>query len=638
VNGTGSRVSRALLLAGTILTALFLSVVTASLFRLPQVPAVLALGVIGIAVYAAIRPHSALVLVAAALPISTYVLGRWAYGVAWPEAVVIAFAAGCAWRGVLRRADPRLPKSLHLPVFVFACVLLSSLVVQMMVDQSRLGSAAFTTSILRHVSREYFANGAGRYLQAGELLLEGLFLFSVSARAVAADGRLARRLGGALAAATALAAAINLQQIVKSAQRFPDFWYVLEQSLLGARFNVHYADVNAAGSAFALLFLVAAGVATARGRLSGLWTGAAMLLALGLWMSGSRTALLACPVALAALGLVGARTHMSRRGRTLVAVGAVALLCGAVAVVYAPTRGNQKASSIAARVRVEMARTTMRMVAQDPLFGIGLGEFYQRSGEFSSPELLVLFPPAQHENAHNNFLQILAETGLSGLAAFVVLLSTALYRASRPLSLRPADALAWGCMAGLGAFLLTCAGGHPLLTREAAYSFWIVLGLAVGHSLHASPTPNEGQSRRVTATATIFVVCLAASVPFRVASATARGEFEHLAIGVSPLWQTAPDGVRYRSAVAGASIFVPGETGYRFRVRALSKTPERLELRLGGRVADIVELAPDRWNEIAMRPRNDRADTKFKKLDLRILSDDPRPVTIWITKVEPLER
>ena len=79
VSGTGSRVSRALLLAGTILTALFLSVVTASLFRLAQVPSVLALAVVAVAVYAAVRPHDALVLVAAVVPMSTYVLSRWAY-------------------------------------------------------------------------------------------------------------------------------------------------------------------------------------------------------------------------------------------------------------------------------------------------------------------------------------------------------------------------------------------------------------------------------------------------------------------------------------------------------------------------------------------------------------------------------
>ena len=89
--------------------------------------------------------------------------------------------------------------------------------------------------------------------------------------------------------------------------------------------------------------------------------------------------------------------------------------------------------------------------------------------------------------------------------------------------------------------------------------------------------------------------------------------------------------------VTSASIFVPGETGYRFRVRALSKSPEaRAAAWQPGR--RIIELAPDRWTDIAMRPRNDRADVKFAKLDLRILGDDQRPVTIWITKVEPLER
>ena len=94
----------------------------------------------------------------------------------------------------------------------------------------------------------------------------------------------------------------------------------------------------------------------------------------------------------------------------------------------------------------------MRMVAQQPVFGIGLGEFYQRSGEFSSPELLALFPPAQHENAHNNFLQILAETGLTGLAAFVVLLTAALYRASTPLSVRPPDTWPGAASPGLPRF------------------------------------------------------------------------------------------------------------------------------------------------------------------------------------------
>jgi hypothetical protein len=81
---------------------------------------------------------------------------------------------------------------------------------------------------------------------------------------------------------------------------------------------------------------------------------------------------------------------------------------------------------------------------------------------------------------------------------------------------------------------------------------------------------------------------------------------------------------------------VPGETGFRFRVRALSTTPERLELRLGGRTANIVRLLPDRWTEVAMPARNNRTDSRFTKMDLRVLDADQRAVTIWISKVEPV--
>ena len=63
------------------------------------------------------------------------------------------------------------------------------------------------------------------------------------------------------------------------------------------------------------------------------------------------------------------------------------------------------------------------MIASRPAFGIGLGEFYQRSGEFATPELIAKFPVAVHENAHNNFLQIAAELGLIGGVVFVWLVA-----------------------------------------------------------------------------------------------------------------------------------------------------------------------------------------------------------------------
>jgi hypothetical protein len=634
-----SRISRVLSSAACGLTAAVLILIAASLFHVDWVPVLIPAGILCLAVVAAIRPDRALLAVAAATPLATYFLRRWNPGVAWAETLVVAFGAGWFIRRLFFRNQPALASALRLPLIVFAGVVVASLAVQLSVEQTRLGTSEFVSWMLRYFSRDFFVSGSDRYLHAAAFLLEGLLLFSVSARATGADMRFARRLAGTLAASTAVAAALNLLQLIASARRFDNFWGMLVQHISTARLNAHYADVNAAGSVFAMLVLVSAGLALTARRGASMWGLATAFVGLGLWMSGSRTALVACALALASLAVAAARKQMSTRARLVTNLVCVLMVLAAIAVIYAPTRGNQKASSIAAQVRLEMARTTIRMVAEAPLFGIGLGEFYQRSGEFSSPELLVLFPPAHHENAHNNFLQILAETGLIGLGAFMCLLAAALYVAARPLSRMPGDAFAWGTLAGLFAFLLTCFGGHPLLTREAGYAFWLVLGLAAGYgSLPTSRETNLGPALATWPgrTALVVIACLVISIPIRATSARAHADLEHLGIGLSQHWETAEEGTRFRSAVTSASLFVPAGTGFRFRVR--TETPERLELKLGGRLADVVPLMPNRWTDVAIPARSERADARFTRLDLRILGAEQRPVTIWISKVEALTR
>ena len=314
--------SRALLLAGTILTALLFSVVTASLFRLDQVPGVLALTLTGLRSTPPSARTSALVLVAAVVPITTYLLGRWAYGVAWPEAVVIAFAAGWAWRRVLRRSEPPLPRE---PAPAGARLCLRADHIAARADDGRclaswrrrihdLHPATRLARILRHWRWTLSPGGrapARRPVPVLRLGSRGCCRWPSRTAACRCAGRVDGAGGGGQPAANRQERAAVSGFLARARSR----------GLVKARFNVQSADVNAAGSAFALLLLVAGGLAAARGRFWRFWTGAAALLALGLWMSGSRTALLACPVALAALGLVAARTHMSRRGRTAVGRG-----------------------------------------------------------------------------------------------------------------------------------------------------------------------------------------------------------------------------------------------------------------------------------------------------------------------------
>ena len=89
------------------------------------------------------------------------------------------------------------------------------------------------------------------------------------------------------------------------------------------------------------------------------------------------------------------------------------------------------------------------------------------------------------QNAHNNYVQVMAELGVPGLLLFVAVivaaLKTGFSRAGPP-------GPSWGLLAGLCAYLLTCLLGHPLLIVAAAYPFWTALGLA------ASAAPAEVQT------------------------------------------------------------------------------------------------------------------------------------------------
>ncbi len=627
--------------AGYALLAALLLILLSSLAHVDGVPLPVAIALGAFAAFAAWRPAHALLVIAAVTPLAGFLGHRWGYQVAWAETLVIAFAAGWAGRRVVLERTSALAASLTLPVTIFALVVTASLGVELAVDQMRLGTQGFAALIWQALARDYFVSGPDHYLHAAAFLLEGLLLLAAAAHAAAADRRFLGRAARLLAAATAAAALLNFGALIESAQRSDHFWTLLWQHVRTTRINLHYGDVNAAGSHFAMVLFIAAALAAGRRWKEWGWGFAAAALALGVWMSGSRGALFACPVALAIAAVAAASARGQRRLRLAAGVaGAVLGVAALLLLVYAPMRANQTSSSVAALVRVEMARTTARMLAASPVFGIGIGQFYQRSGEFSSPQLLEAFPRAVHENAHNNFLQVLAETGILGFGVFIWVLAAAMGSAWSFVRRESSSLVAWGCLTGLVAFVLTWLAGHPLLTREPAYTFWLLLGTTAGGAALTPASgiasrPGGGRTRLFIAAAAILLL---ASVPFRSLAARAQADFEHLGIGLSEHWESSPDGVRYKSAVNAATIFVPAETGFRFQLQAASATPERVELRLGGRLANVVTLLPERWTPVTMPARSERPDARYTRMDVRLIDDRGRAVTLWISKVEPLGR
>jgi hypothetical protein len=619
---------------GWLLSAALFATILSSTLHVDYLGASAGIALLLVAAGVFVRPDAGICVVALVTPVASY-LGSRTLGsnIGWAEAVACAVLTGASLNAVRgRERDGRLPPALSVPVVLFAATVVASLVAGMGPAALRLGPA-FTDAIVTQLTHDYFTDVRGfPGLHTGALLLEGVVLFALAARIASgrqAGDRFQRRVAAAAAASAALAAALTIDRLVRSAARDDSFWTSLADLTMRFRWNVHYTDFNAAGSYFVMAALVAAALAaSSRGPRRAGWLAATATIAVGLWLTSSRVAVLA---AVLAPGAVFLSAELARgRARAMRAAGIAAagvILLGAIAVAL-PQRGNQRSTLLATDVRFGLIQTGARMIASYPVFGIGLAEFYQRSGEFSSPDLIAKFPVAVHENAHNNFVQVAAELGVPGGILFTWVMAAGFVIAGRRAA-ATRDPFHLLTLAGLAAFAVTCLGGHPLLIPEPGYVFWTLLGVAAGSS--ASLQPSRSHLRWILA---IGLAVIVITLPWRVRASMQDADLEHAGIGVPGNWRVAPDGTRYREAQGHATLFVPKGSALKVRVYPLTDQPVQLELRLDGRVADIVRLLPREWNDLIISPRNVATTARYGPLDLRLIDAGQTPM--WITKVEQL--
>ena len=563
-------------------------------------------------VQAARRPAVTLLVLTTVIPVAAWLGRRWDPSVAWAEALVVAFAAGYCARGAV--TPRRGPDDLDLPISLSAAVIVSSLVVQFLVDGWRFGGTTVRDDLWRLVSQDYLRNAAsGDPVDAAMRFLESLLLFRAAATAARADAAFGPLLVRSFVFGAAAAAAVNVLRLWEGALRLSSPLAVFGRYLLTQRFNAHYGDLNAAGSYFVLALFPALGLAS---RQIGWWGVPAALVAASLWIAGSRAAFVAALVAMIVPAAVLVRRISSASSRRTTAVmAALMLTLLAVGMMqYLPERGNQREPSVALEVRRQLALTSVRMLSADPAFGVGIGRYYSRSGEFSSPELLKIFPPASHENAHNNFLQILAELGVVGLAAVGWLLVLASRGCWRLIRENPRDAVRWGIVVGLLAFVVSWLAGHPLLIDEPAFAFWILMGTVCGWGTPAA----QVRSRSLAWPVGVLILGLGVSVPIRAYHERTDFNLEHRGIGLST-WRDDADGVRYRRAGPTSSVFVPsGSKICTVPLRALTPGDEvKVEVWLDGRQADEVEVRSDRWLNLRLLLPEDPQAPRFHRLELR---------------------
>lgn len=438
-------------------------------------------------------------------------------------------------------------------------------------------------------------------LQLAVVTVMALFTAVTIERLIRSDRDMAVRLIRLLIVGHAAAVAISVSRLVSAAVREEQIPAALVRLLSDVRYHSQY-DVNAAGSTLVIVACAGLGLLAARRSLAALLPVPVVLT--GVWLTGSRAAL----VALVGVVVLKVSVEAFATRRRLAWIGAAAAIVAVVVVsaaLYAfyPSRRNVP-TSVAYESRLVMLRTAWRAGLSDPLFGVGIGCLPERGQEFGSAEMTkFLGPGGLRENAHNQYLQVFAELGALGIVAFALVVGsvgwTPLWKAADdPL-------LSWTAW-GLVASMLTWILGHPLLVPEAAVIFWLFIGIVAG--LNAKPV-TDTRGWRLTRIAAIVLAGLVVIVtPLRASHAAREASLEHRGIGVSSDWRD-DDEVSYRSAGRRFTLFLPSSRAVAIPMRATQASAARLvlDVYLRGELIDSVEISSEVWRRIRIvLPRSDR--------------------------------
>lgn len=430
------------------------------------------------------------------------------------------------------------------------------------------------------------------------LVIEGAALAWCAERITRRHPSVARGAVGLLVAAHAVVGLLTVERLAEAIQRSDQ---TLLHYLTAVRISIFY-DKNAAGPVLAMVLLAGVGLAATR-RTRVVLSAALGLVGLTLVLTGARLALAACVLsAFAGTILLGLR--FSRR-TLLSGAGAFTLVIAAVAALWSLYPSSRSLGGVVSG-RLIMAGVALDMTRDAPAFGVGVGTFYERSSDYGGERLRwILGSDVPRENAHNNFLQILAEQGVIGLAACLGLLIAVIVPAVR--SARGAGRFHRWLLLGVTAFVLTWFGSHPLLVAEAAFPFWLSFGL-----LAAQVPARQPSSQTRMLMAGVIVVVLLSALP-RASAARRSAYLEHIGVGLS-LWQPGEDGERYREAGNRFSLYLPSDAGITLPVRRLQGTPDpmRLEVRAGARLVNVLTVGGTGWVRVrVLSPASSEAFTRF---------------------------
>jgi len=577
----------------------------------------------GLVLAAALAPAGALL---AAPPARTAELFAWSLIAGWLLSI---------WRPLSNAGWPR---SVMVPLGLYTGALIASWLSLTVGAAAGVLPSALPQFILRAIPGNHLVLSSPEP-ETWTLLqsLAGVGVFLAATGIARGDPRTIRSIGWALVASMAFLAAATLADVARQWTEAGSAAAFLGRYLRGERFSLALADVNAAGSLYALAAVIALGYAWLQPARRRVCVPLLAILAPAVWLSGSRSAYLAIAAGAAALAAAGRRWQPTRRHLALAASLFLAAMLAA-GVLVDPESQVEGSASQSANLRSQFLVTSARMFASAPVSGVGVGRYWGRSGEFMTPELRDLYG---NENAHNYFAQQFAELGLVGGALFVWLVASVLWHGWRAVLQSPGDIALQALFAGTAAYVLTCATGHPLLVPEAALPFWAAFG-----AVAAASSSGMAMSTPLRILGIAAGVLLAAGVA-RAGLAYTRATDVPPEQGFHQI-ETTGDGAEFRWMTRHAVMYIPDGPGFlQVRVRAPgwpTPHPVVLETSIGGQVVDTHEVPPDEsttWNI----PARDTGRAGFRRVDFRVnqewfeevrLGQRParRPVSVMVERIE----
>lgn len=149
-----------------------------------------------------------------------------------------------------------------------------------------------------------------------------------------------------------------------------------------------------------------------------------------------------------------------------------------------PLLGSDELTMNTVKIRLLIWEGALKMIKENPLWGMGIGTFSVYFPDYQ-PILFSWITSERREfayHAHNEYLELTAETGLLGLGAFGWLLIICFSRARRSFreNTNPTDNLLLnGYLSGLIAFMVISVGSVGMRFAWVRPWFWLMMALIV---------------------------------------------------------------------------------------------------------------------------------------------------------------